>query len=107
MHHLTHCAGLTVVHREGEAGQQGYEDAAFPWGTITMCSDDAVYEGIADLILDLDIVYSGPVHGVFVSEQREQWCTYDEIKNWFSIYTKCSDIWMAIVESEFFPLHRD
>ena len=62
--------GIAVVERICESRQERDEDAGFPPRSFLMSTNDPFDEGIADLILDANIVDDGP----------ENWlaCKYEE-----------------------------
>lgn len=93
----THRTGITMINREGEAREQGYHDAASPWDTIVVCADNSMDDRISNLVFDLDIIHHRPSRECLpsiVTDRNEANIskTYEEIRNWFSMYTKCSDI---------------
>ncbi len=65
---------------------------------IAMCANDTMNDGVPDMILDFNIIHNSP-------RVMDQLCcgntsnfffqTHEDMKNWFSMYTKCSDIWIA------------
>lgn len=58
-----------MIHREGKARKKRYQDAGTPFCPITMGTDDAADQGVADLILYLDITNHSPSN---ILEQGQQ-----------------------------------
>ena len=66
-----------------------------------MGANDPMYDSVADPVLNLDLVHDRPSHASVprptVPEGYE--ATYEVMKNWFSMYTKCSDSWIAMTST--------
>lgn len=61
-----------------------------------MGADDPVNKSISDAILDLHVVNSSTEVNGERSEQEWIQGTYEVMKNWFSMYTKWSESWIAL-----------
>lgn len=89
-----------MIDREGKTGKKWDDDAALPGGALAMSLDDAMDYSIPDPVLDLDFVHDRSAitsEGLVFARRRET--THDVMKNWFSIYTKCSDSCIAAFHS--------
>ena len=88
---------VRVVNREWESREKGYHNTGFPICAFTMGANDTGYKCITDSIFNYSIINSRPVTRDFTSAKGEQEYpnTHEVIKNWFSMYTKWSDIWIA------------
>ena len=85
-----------MIDREGETRKEWNDNAALPRCSLTMGTNDTVYEGIANPVLDFHLVHDRTMDVISMRvAQRRRHNTHEVMKNWFSMYTKCSDIWIA------------
>jgi len=94
-----------MIDGERKAGKHRNEDAAFPWSPFLVCPDRPMDDRITNLVLHFHIIHDRPGTPAWsMSKPQGQvaWTnekegnvetsrTYDEMKNWFSMYTKCSE----------------
>jgi len=55
----SYCTGITMINWEGKSREQWNEYTAFPGSMIPVGTDDPLYQGVADVIFDLDVIYHG------------------------------------------------
>jgi hypothetical protein len=53
-----------MIHRKCKAGKKRYQDTGTPFCPLTMGTDDAADQGVANLIFYLGIVHHSPSHGL-------------------------------------------
>jgi hypothetical protein len=94
-----------MIYWHGKARKERDDDTCSPRGAIVVCPDNSVDERIADFVLNGHIInHRTGAYDLSCCDLRGKTETYEVMKNWFSMYTKCSDSWMA--EKNNSSIHR-
>ena len=75
-----------MVHREREPGQQRYHNARAPELALLVCTNDALHQRVANMVLNLDVADHRTASSGGETQLHD--ATHDVMKNWFSMYTK-------------------